>query len=189
MQWLFALTSLSGENLAAKDSNSFGHEFPRQPTLHNSIITFQNTGQMKQYIMNGKSEQIATAFKKSNASVALYAEHLLNQQSKDIPTTKQFHQWMVNVNPSFLSKIAFNAHANVDTPWYYPGETALTVDHISRGYRTANEVDSSGVGRWTWICLERHLNTFANYIATYRPCCNVKDVASTWNQRKLGLNM
>ena len=99
-------TTLDGRNLAAKDSDSFGDAFPKQPTLHSSIITFQNTGQMGQYIMQEKSEQIATAFKKSNASVALYAEHSLNQNSKEIPITERFHQRMINVNPSSLSKIA-----------------------------------------------------------------------------------
>ena len=74
-------STLAGENLVAKDSDSFGHKFPLQPTINSSIITFQNTGQMKQFIMSWKSEQIAKAFKKSNASVALYAEHSLNQKS------------------------------------------------------------------------------------------------------------
>ena len=168
--------------MAAKDSNSFGHEFPKQLTLHSLIIMFQNTGQMKQFIMCEKSEQIATAFKKSNASVALYAEHSLNQKSRDIPVTERFHQLMLNVNPSSLSKIAFNAHANVDTPWYYPGRTALPVDCISNGHHTTNRVDSSGLSRRTWIRLEGRLNTFVSHIAAYRPCRNVKDVASTWNQ-------
>ena len=95
-------TTLDGSNLAAKDSDSFGDVFPERPTLHSSIITFQNTGQMGQYIMQEKSEQIATAFKKSNASVALYAEHSLNQNSKEIPITERFHQRMINVNPSSL---------------------------------------------------------------------------------------
>ena len=89
-------TTLDGRNLAAKDSDSFGDAFPKQPTLHSSIITFQNTGQMGQYIMQEKSEQIATAFKKSNPSVALYAEHSLNQNSKEIPITERFHQRMIN---------------------------------------------------------------------------------------------
>ena len=40
-------STLAGENLVAKDSNSFGHEFPKQPILNSSIITFQNTGQMQ----------------------------------------------------------------------------------------------------------------------------------------------
>ena len=30
--------------------------------------------------------------------------------------------------------------------------------------------------------LEGWLNTFVTYISAYRPCCNEKDVASTWNQ-------
>ena len=100
-------TTLAGENLTAKDNNSFRHEFPEQPTLNSSIITFQNTGQMKQFIMSEKSEHIVTVFKKSNASVALYAENLLHQILKDIPGTEQFHQQMINVNPSFLSKNCF----------------------------------------------------------------------------------
>ena len=140
--------------------------------------------------MHEKSEQIATAFKKSNASVALYVEHSLNQKSKEIPITEKFHQRMTNVNPSFLSKIAFNTHVNEDTPWCYPGGTALTVDRICRGHHTKNGVDSSGLGRWTWMCLEGQLNIFVTYIAVYRPCRNKKrrciDVESTYTvfQRK-----
>ena len=65
-------STLAGENLVAKDSDSFGHEFPKQPTLNSLIITLQNTGQMQQFIMSRKSEQITKAFKKSNASVVLY---------------------------------------------------------------------------------------------------------------------
>ena len=57
--------TLDGRNLAAKDSDSFGDEFPERPAPNSSIITFQNTGQMKQYLMSEKSEQIATAFKKA----------------------------------------------------------------------------------------------------------------------------
>ena len=38
---------------------------------------------------------------------------------------ERFHQRMINVNPSLLSKIAFNTHANEDTPWNYPGGTAI----------------------------------------------------------------
>ena len=79
-------------------------------------------------------------------------------------------------------KITFNTHANVDPPWCYPVKRALTVDCISRGHHTANEVDSSGLGKWTWIRLEGHLNTFVSYIAAYQPCRNVKDEASTCNQ-------
>ena len=70
---------------------------------------------MKQYIMNEKSQQIVTAFKKSNTSAALYAEHSLKQKSKDIPIIERFHQQMINVNPSSLLKIAFNTHVNDDT--------------------------------------------------------------------------
>ena len=122
---------------------------------------------MQQFIMSAKLEQIAKAFKQSNASVALYAEHSLNQKSKDIPMTERFHQQMINVNPSSLSKISFNEHANDDTPWYYSGGIALTIDRIPREHHVGNGVDLSGLGRWTWIRLEGKLNTFATYIVAY----------------------
>ena len=135
---------------------------------------------MKQFIMSWKLKQIA--FKKSNASVVLYAEHCLNQNLKKIPTTERFYQQMTNVNLSSLSKIGFNVRANNNTPYNYPCSTALTIDYISRGHHVGNGVDSLGLGRWTCICLEGRLNTFASYIVAYQPCCNEKDVASTWNQ-------
>ena len=75
---------------------------------------------MQQFIMSWKSKQIAKAFKETNTSVVLYAEHCLNQNSKKIPMTEQFHQQMINVNLSSLSKISFDAHANDDTSWDFP---------------------------------------------------------------------
>ena len=89
---------------------------------------------------------------------------------------------MINLYLSSLSKISFNEHVNDDTPWYYPYDTALTMDQISRGHHVGNGVDSSGLGRWTWIRLEGKLNTFSSYIAVYWPCRNKKDLPSTWNQ-------
>ena len=86
--------------------------------------------------------------------MALYAEHCLNQNSKQIPTTERFHQQMTNVNPSSLSKISFNSHVNNNTPWNYPGGKAQTIDRISRGHHVRNGIDSLSLGRWTWIRLE-----------------------------------
>ena len=137
---------------------------------------------MKQFIKHWKSEQITKLFKNSNASVALYAAHCLIQNSKQIPTIERYHQQMTNVNPSSLSKISFNVHANNDTLWNYPYGTALTVDPISRGHHVCKIVDLFGLCRWTWIDLEGRLNIFSSYIAAYRPCRNAKDVALTLNQ-------
>ena len=102
--------------------------------------------------------------------MALYVEHSLNQKSKQIPVTERFHQRMINVNPSSLSKIAFNVQPNADTPWNYFGGTGPSVDRIFRDYHIVNGVDSSCLGRWTWIRLEGRLNTFASYIMAYQPC-------------------
>ena len=114
--------------------------------------------------------------------MALYAEHCLNKNSKQIPTIERFHQQMTNVNSSSLSKISSNFHENNNTPWDYPSGKALTTDCISRGHHVSNGIDLSDLDRWTWIRLEGRLNTFARYIATYQLCCNEKDVTLTWNQ-------
>ena len=98
--------------------------------------------------MSWKLKQIAKAFKK-NANVALCAEHCLNQNLKKITITELFHQQMTNVNPSSLSKISFNSHANNDTPWNYPSGMVLIIDCISRGHHVSNEVDLLSLGRWT----------------------------------------
>ena len=42
--------------------------------------------------MSQKSEKIPTPFKINNASVALYAEHSLNQKSREIPVMERSHQ-------------------------------------------------------------------------------------------------
>ena len=97
--------------------------------------------------MSWKLDQIAKAFKISNASAALYAEHYLNQNLKQIPTTKRFYQQMTNVKPSSLSKISFNVYTNNDTPWNYPSGMGLTTYCISRGYNVGKGVGLLGLGR------------------------------------------
>ena len=89
--------------MTIKDSEAFGSEFPDTPGPNCSIVTFQNTGQMDQYTLQTKSQQITEAFNESNASVAMYAEHCLHKTGEK---TERFHAPMVNWNHVSLTKIS-----------------------------------------------------------------------------------
>ena len=84
-----AQTNLAGQNLAELDTEAFGDEFPSQPGLNCSIISFQNTGYMSKFTTQPKLIWIAKFFKCSNASVALFAKHSLNET--DIQFSDRFH--------------------------------------------------------------------------------------------------
>ena len=112
-----AQTNLAGQSQEELDTEAFGDDFPTKPGPNCSIISFQNTGQMNRYTTQPKSIQIAKAFKISNASVALYAEHSLNKSESNFHFSDSFHQRMLNINPKSLSKLSHNTHRNSDTPW------------------------------------------------------------------------
>ena len=98
-----AQTNLAGDILVAKDSESFGIEFPTTPDPNCSIVIFQNTGQMDWFTMQVNSQQIVKAFKESNVSVAMYTGHYFHKSTKNkIP--EHFHARMISWNPSSLSK-------------------------------------------------------------------------------------
>ena len=127
-----AQTNLVGQNLVELDTQSFGDDFQSQPGSNCSIITFQNTGHMSKYTTEPKSIQISKAFKSSNESVALYAEHSLNESKFHF--SDRFHQRMLHINPKSLSKLSHNIHRNSDTPWHYPGGTTLTMNATTKAH-------------------------------------------------------
>ena len=57
-----AQTNLAGQNQEKLDTEAFGDDFPTEPGLNCSIISFQNTGQMNRYTTQLKSIQIAKTF-------------------------------------------------------------------------------------------------------------------------------
>ena len=75
---------LNGESIAAKDSDTFGNEYPEKPNSNSTIITFQNTGQQPYRRYDYKSSATAQAFRKSHANIALYAEISLNEKKLKI---------------------------------------------------------------------------------------------------------
>ena len=177
-----AQTNLAGQNQEELDTKAFGDNYPTEPGPNCSIISFQNTGQMNRYTTQPKSIQIAKAFKISNVSVSLYAEHSLNESESKFHFSNSFHQRMLNINPKSLLKLSHNTHRNLDTPWRYPGGTALTMNATAKAHMTSTGNDSTGLGRWTWTHLEGRYKTFSTCISAYRPCTNKEGLSTTWNQ-------
>ena len=85
---------------------------------------------------------------------------------------------MLHINPKSLSKLSRNIHRNSDTPWYYPGGTALTVKaHIS-----SSGISPTRLGQWTWTCLEGRYKIFSTCILAYYPFTNKSSLPTTWRQ-------
>jgi hypothetical protein len=72
-------TNLLGEQMPAKDSKAFGHNYPKLLGDNSTIITFQNTGPQPASSYDHKAVQTACFFKESKTSVALYAETSFNE--------------------------------------------------------------------------------------------------------------
>lgn len=102
---------------------------------------------MSNFIVQPKLIQIAEALMCSSASVALYAEHSLNESK--IHFSNHFHQRMLNINPKSLSKLSHNIHCNVNTPWNYPGGTVLTINTTIKVHMSSTVADPSGL----YFCL------------------------------------
>ena len=77
-------TNLYGETLSAKDSNTFGDVYPKQPEENCSIITYQNTGQQPFYRYDMKAIKTSKAFRESKASIALYAEVSIYEEKLEV---------------------------------------------------------------------------------------------------------
>jgi hypothetical protein len=60
--------------VAAKDSETFGDEYPTQPGKNCTLVTFQNIGPQRESLYTYTSTETAKAFHQSQAGIALYAE-------------------------------------------------------------------------------------------------------------------
>jgi hypothetical protein len=66
-------SNLHGEDMAAKDSESFRDTYPPHPGKNSTIITFQNIGPQRFSLHHQTSTATSRAFKDSQAGIALYA--------------------------------------------------------------------------------------------------------------------
>ena len=135
---------------------------------------------MSKFTTQPKSIQIAKAFKCSNASVALYAEHSLNETK--IHFSNRFYQGMLNTNLKLSSKLSHNIHRNFDTLEHYPEGIALTMNAATEAHMSSTGTDPTGLGRWTWTRLERRYKIFFIFISTYCPCTSKSGLSTTWSQ-------
>ena len=135
---------------------------------------------MSKFTTQPISIQIAKAFKCSNASVALYTEHSLNKT--EFHCSDRFHQKMLHINLKSLSKLSHNINQNSDTPWHYPGDTALTMNATAKAHMSSRGIDPTGLGQWTWTSLEGRYKILSTCISAYCLCTNKFGLSTTWSQ-------
>ena len=177
----FVQLTLHGDSLAAKDSDSFGHSFPQAPSYNSTIITFQNIGPQRRAAFMSMSKHNSRQFVKSNASVALFAEHCLNE-SKLLPCDL-FNRRMKNVSPSSFSYLANNKHEASACSWLQPGGTGFSIDQLFSSHKIAHGADPSGLGRWTFVKFQGRDGYTVTMFSAYCPVENDRDLGSVWNQQ------
>ena len=143
--------------LQEKDSEAFGHNFPKKPFDNSSIITFQNIGRLPKSGYGHKSVQMATAFKDSNANIALYAEPSINDRF--LNPNEKFKDRMRMNNPGSFSILNYNANMGEDAKWNTIGGTTITMDSNFTSHMTQQGYgkDKSGLGRWCWVRINKRL--------------------------------
>ena len=107
-------SNLFGEILSSKDSDEFGDKFPKSPAENCSIITYQNIGQQPRSAFDRKSRETSKAFKKSKASIALYAELSICEEM--LPVNEKFNDRMQFFNPRSFSVVSSNQRLMNETP-------------------------------------------------------------------------
>ena len=108
-------SDLNGDSIAAKDSDTFGNDYPERPNNNSTIITFQNTGQQPYSRYSYKSSATALAFCKSHANIALYAKISLNEQK--LKLNEKFNDRMKHFNQNSFSLVSSNQHYSKNAGW------------------------------------------------------------------------
>ena len=89
---------------------------------------------------------------------------------------------MLHIKPKLFSKLSHNIHQNSNTPWHYPGSIALTMNTTAKAHMLYTGIDSTGLGQWTWTCLEGRYKIFSTCILAYCPCTNKPGLLTTWRK-------
>ena len=172
-------TNLQREDLAAKDSESFGDEYPPQPGTNCTIITFQNTGPQRYSLYDSNSIATSAAFKDSQAGIALYAECSLMESLLESGNT--FNDRMRMKSPNSYSRLTNNTYEKQIATWYNRGGAAFTLHQNIKAHQSSSGVDKTGLGRWIWTRLRGKGETHTRIISAYRPCLN-KGIGTVWSQ-------
>ena len=174
--------TLAGDVITIIDSETFGHEYPSKPNDNCTVITFQNIGPQPQSAYSITANLTATAFKVSKASVALYAEHGLNERR--MRKQEQFFHRMRRVNEGATTYVSNNTTMHPYHSWHIPGGTALTVDTNLSTHKAqqGSGRDETGLGRWTWVRFRGKNSIHTIVISAYRPCKNCGPTTA-WTQQ------
>ena len=174
--------TLAGDVITIIDSETFGHEYPSKPNDNCTVITFQNIGPQPQSAYSITANLTATAFKVSKASVALYAEHGLNERR--MRKQEQFFHRMRRINEGATTYVSNNTTMHPYHSWHIPGGTALTVDTNLSTHKAqqGSGRDETGLGRWTWVRFRGKNSIHTIVISAYRPCKNCGPTTA-WTQQ------
>ena len=173
-------TSLLGDSLPAKDSETFGHSYPENPNTGCAIITFQNIGPQPRDGFTRKAFANARAFRTGNVGVSLVAEHCLSGRGLELSHT--FNQRMKRVDASSFSYLVNNR--NEEAAWKQVGGTGFTLNRTFRAHKLDHGGDSTGLGRWTHVRFKGKANLTVSMVSAYRPCRSPDHVGSVWNQHR-----
>ena len=169
---------MTGVPLPASDSEAFGHTFPVAPNPHCSIITFQNIGPQPKSGFNGRVAHNSRSFQNSKASIALFAEHCLNEQHLDLLDT--FNYRMRRADRGSFSYLVNNI--NDVSAWNQTGGTGFTLNKTFKSHKIDHGCDPTGLGRWTHARFRGKANASITVFSPYRPCRSLECLGSVWNQ-------
>ena len=112
---------MDGIAISASDSEHFGHNFLSTPGTNTTIVTFQNIGRKPNEATKSKSTHKARAFRSTNAGMALFAEHGLNETKLQPPHL--FNTRMKSVEPHSFPYITNNINEKAFASWNQTGGT------------------------------------------------------------------
>ena len=162
--------------ISATDSEHFGHNFPSAPGTNTTIVTFQNIGQQPSEATESKSAHNARAFRSSNAGVALFAEHGLNEAK--LQSYHLFYTRMKSVETRSFSYITNNINEKDVASWNQIRGTGFTLSPLFRSHKDDHGCDQTGLGRWTYMRFRSEGHTKVCTILAYQPFKNKLDYGS-----------
>jgi hypothetical protein len=134
-------SNLHGEDMIAKDSESFGDTYPPNPRKNSSIIAFQNIGPQRFIPYHQTLAATSRAFKDSQAGIALYAECSLIESL--LPAGNGFKDRMRIRSPNSFSRLANNTNEHHIAKWNQRGGAAFTVQYNIKSHQTSHGTDKS----------------------------------------------
>ena len=171
---------IHGNNQQANDGEHFGDIFPDAASPNSSLFTFQNIGPQKRSAFHTTSQLNSRQFARSKASVALYAEHCLNEYQ--LPACHLFNNRMKKHSSRSFSFLLNNTHEADSLGWHQVGGTGFSLNGLFTSHKMDHGGDISGLGRWSVARLQGRGQTTLCVLSAYCPVKNPRNPGSVWNQ-------